>query len=347
MPAFRRQEAALFHAAGLLLLIALPATLAGYHPAVIRLDTGNTAGAVYTDAAGNTWASDSNYRGGGIEAMSAHIDKDEDSDDVIYDTNRIGGAFQYTFGPANGLVAGQAYTLALHFAELYFDKSGNRVFTVIVNGNAALTDYDIVSDAGAKDVAIVKRIPVTVGSDGLLTIVFVATKDQATVGGIEVLLPALLRINSGSSDSFTDAAGNIWAADSNFVGAGSLSSSAAIVGAEDGADAIYQDSHMAPEFGYIFGRSDGLAPSTDYIAVLHFAELGATAVGQRVFDVDANSQAALLDFDIFQEAGEQRFTGVRRHFPVAVDESGTLVLSFQGLAGSSAAVAALEGEPLS
>ena len=41
-------------------------------------------------------------------------------------------------------------------------------------------------------------------------------------------------------------------------------------------------------------------------------------------------------------AGEQRFTGVRRHFPVAVDESGTLVLSFQGLAGSSAAVAALE-----
>jgi hypothetical protein len=42
--------------------------------------------------------------GGGIEAMSAHIDKDEDSDDVIYDTNRIGGAFQYTFGPADGLV---------------------------------------------------------------------------------------------------------------------------------------------------------------------------------------------------------------------------------------------------
>lgn len=37
---------------------------AGYHPAVIRLDTGNTAGAVYTGAAGNTWAPDSNYRGG-------------------------------------------------------------------------------------------------------------------------------------------------------------------------------------------------------------------------------------------------------------------------------------------
>ena len=55
------------------------------------------------------------------------------------------------------------------------------------------------------------------------------------------------------------------------AGAGSQSSNAAIIGAEDGADAIYQDSHTAPEFGYIFGRSDGLAPSTDYIAVLHFA----------------------------------------------------------------------------
>lgn len=39
------------------------------------------------------------------------------------------------------------------------------------------------------------------------------------------------------------------------------------------------------------------------ISWIAYAELGATAVGQRVFDVDANSQAALSDFDIFQEAG--------------------------------------------
>lgn len=36
---------------------------AGYHPAVIRLDTGNTGAAAYTDAAGNAWSPDSNYRG--------------------------------------------------------------------------------------------------------------------------------------------------------------------------------------------------------------------------------------------------------------------------------------------
>ena len=33
---------------------------------------------------------------------------------------------------------------------------------------------------------------------------------------------------------------------------------------------------------------------------------------------------------------------MRRHFPVTVDESGTLVFSFQGLQDSNAAVAAIE-----
>lgn len=41
---------------------------------------------------------------------------------------------------------------------------------------------------------------------------------QATVAGIELLLPALLRIDAGSSAAFTDAAGNAWAADFAFVG---------------------------------------------------------------------------------------------------------------------------------
>ncbi|BDA51169.1 probable receptor-like protein kinase At1g30570 at N-terminal half [Coccomyxa sp. Obi] len=346
MPGPTRRRGELLHAAGLLLLLSLPAAFAGYHPAVIRLDTGNTLGPAFTDDAGNTWAPDSNYRGGGTEAVSAHIDKDEDGLDVIYDTNRIGSSFHYTFGPSDGLVAGQGYTLALHFAELDFDAAGGRVFTVLVNGEAVLADFDIFFEAGAKDVALVRSFPVTLGPDGILTIVFIATTDQATVGGIEVLLPAIVRINSGGiSGDFTDALGQVWASDSNFVGGDEEATTASIVGADDGTDAIYQDSRAASEFGYIFGRADGLAPLTSYIAVLHFAELSATAVGERVFNVEANTQLALSNFDTFLEAGEQRFTAVRRHFPVTVDESGTLVFSFQGLQSSSAAVAAIEIYP--
>ncbi len=50
--------------------------------------------------------------------------------------------------PCCAQVAGQTYTLALHFAELYFETVGQRVFTVIVNDQAVLPDYDIIADAG-------------------------------------------------------------------------------------------------------------------------------------------------------------------------------------------------------
>ncbi len=44
-----------------------------------------------------------------------------------------------------------------------------------------------------------------------------------------------------------------------------------------------------------------------HLCLLIAAELSATAVGQRVFDVAANSQAALSNFDTFQEAGLHLF----------------------------------------
>lgn len=46
-------------------------------------------------------------------------------------------------------MARQTYTLALHFAELYFDAADGRVFTVLVNGEAVLADFDIFVEAGA------------------------------------------------------------------------------------------------------------------------------------------------------------------------------------------------------
>lgn len=49
---------------------------------------------------------------------------------------------------AHGQVAGHTYTLALHFAELYFEEASSRVFTVIANGDAVLQDLDIFAEAG-------------------------------------------------------------------------------------------------------------------------------------------------------------------------------------------------------
>ncbi len=54
-------------------------------------------------------------------------------------------------------MATQTYTLVLHFAELYFEAAGDRVFTVLVNGEAVLADFDILFEAGAVLGRLAKR----------------------------------------------------------------------------------------------------------------------------------------------------------------------------------------------
>ncbi len=73
-----------------------------------------------------------------------------DSTGAIYQTNRLGGGFEYKFGPAEGLAAGHNYTVTLLFCELYFDSPGQRLFSVTANRNKSLlTNLDIYYAAGA------------------------------------------------------------------------------------------------------------------------------------------------------------------------------------------------------
>lgn len=67
----------------------------------------------------------------------------------IYDTNRVGGSFSYSFSAADGLLPDHAYTVTLHFADLYWGKPGQRIFSVSANGVTVLKDYDVVAAAGA------------------------------------------------------------------------------------------------------------------------------------------------------------------------------------------------------
>ena len=49
---------------------------------------------------------------------------------------------------ADGLIPGQTYTVALHFVEL--DGLRSRIFTVVVNGMEALSDFDIMERTGQR-----------------------------------------------------------------------------------------------------------------------------------------------------------------------------------------------------
>ena len=49
----------------------------------------------------------------GLESVDSNtvIANAEDSQETVYQTNHVGSSFSYTFGPADGLIPGQAYTV--------------------------------------------------------------------------------------------------------------------------------------------------------------------------------------------------------------------------------------------
>ncbi|MGV3504082.1 MAG: malectin domain-containing carbohydrate-binding protein [Adhaeribacter sp.] len=100
-------------------------------------------------------------------------------DDALYQTERTSeadnGAFSYDLPVANG-----SYRVVLHFAEIYWNARGQRVFDVAMEGNLVLDNYDIVKKTGVNFTATSESFVVEV-SDGMLNIGFSAL---ASAGGI-------------------------------------------------------------------------------------------------------------------------------------------------------------------
>jgi hypothetical protein len=103
----------------------------------------------------------------------------------VYDSERFGN-FTYTI---TGLTPGAAYTVRLHFAEIWWTSAGSRLFSVKINGTQVLTNFDIFAAAGGKDIAIVRAFTAVADASGTLTIKFITVTDNAKVSGIEIFAP--------------------------------------------------------------------------------------------------------------------------------------------------------------
>ena len=103
----------------------------------------------------------------------------------VYDSERFGN-FTYTI---SGLTPGAAYTVRLHFAEIWWTSAGSRLFNVKINGTQVLTNFDIFAAAGGKDIAIVRAFTALADAGGTLTIQFITVTDNAKVSGIEIFAP--------------------------------------------------------------------------------------------------------------------------------------------------------------
>ncbi|WP_375379546.1 malectin domain-containing carbohydrate-binding protein [Hymenobacter volaticus] len=144
--------------------------------AVLRLN----AGADTLSTSLGRFAADQYMAGGVPFATTAPIAGTED--DALYQSERY-GTFRYNLPVPNG-----TYTVKLHFAELYWNAPGQRVFDVTAEGTPVLQAYDIVQKVGPLT-ATTESFLVTV-TDGVLSLAFAPGAggvDQPKVSAIEVL----------------------------------------------------------------------------------------------------------------------------------------------------------------
>ena len=170
-------------------------------PASVRIYTGPKS---YTDSNKNVWTPDAeqsaSFAISGTSGLNQGVNPpsitDEDGaadpDPTLYDFERWGPSFAYTF---EGLPIGY-YQITLKFAEIIWSTGNYRIFDVAINGQQVLTNFDIFTDAGGKDIAddkVFANIPAN--AKGQIEVQFTAvpevngvtTPDQhAKISAIEV-----------------------------------------------------------------------------------------------------------------------------------------------------------------
>jgi fibronectin type 3 domain-containing protein len=106
---------------------------------------------------------------------------------AVYQSVRWNASFNYTIP---GLTSGQSYLVRLHFVELSFTASGQRLFNVAINGTSVLSSFDIFAQVGANH-ALVEQFTATANSSGQIVVAFTqGSADNPSIAGIEVDTPA-------------------------------------------------------------------------------------------------------------------------------------------------------------
>ncbi|HEY3455101.1 MAG TPA: malectin domain-containing carbohydrate-binding protein, partial [Bryobacteraceae bacterium] len=168
----------------------------------VRIDCGSNQ--AYTGSDGVGWKAYQYFTGG--QQLYTGYAVANTPDPSLYRWARQGyyGDFSYSIPVANG-----NYQLTLKFAEIQYASAGSRLFNVIVNGAAVLTNFDIVAQAGAWK-AIDKQFPVAV-TNGAIQINVHGVKGVGLLSAIQIVPAATdptpkLQV-SGSSLSFSAIAG--------------------------------------------------------------------------------------------------------------------------------------------
>jgi hypothetical protein len=153
-------------------------------------------GPKYVDSQGQTWAADTvSDQGWGYTTGNAIGGT---SDPALYDDERAGNPFTYTFSN----VPPGSYQVTLKFAEIFWSGPGQRVFNASINGTQVLGNFDIAADAGGVNRADDKVFNnMTPDGNGQITVQLgPAGVDNAKLSAIQVLpMASVAKVKPGTA----------------------------------------------------------------------------------------------------------------------------------------------------
>jgi hypothetical protein len=297
----------------------------------VRILAGLTK-APFTDQLGRTWDTDRYFNGGWISTSPGHVIHGT-RDSNMYESFREGD-FQYDIPLKPGV-----YELHLHFAETIYGEHNpggggevSRLFSVAANDKYLLDYFDVISDAQGASVADERVFKdISPAADGKLHLRFGHRVRDAFVNAIEVLpgIPGRVRPIriAMRAQPYTDKQGNIWMSDRYYRGGQTIQRSQQALGTDD------PDLYRSERFGnlsYVIP-----VPSGSYAVTLKFSEAWfgpgkptGGGVGNRRFDIMANTQLLAQNFDVFKEAGGAERAVDRTFHNLHPNAQGKLVLSF-------------------
>ncbi len=275
----------------------------------------------YVDHHGHTWLPDRDFDGGGQPKTPFRQFIARTSDPLLYQNGRIGAAgYNIPLKPGT-------YEMKLHFVEPVYGPGletgggeNSRVFDILINGKMAIEGFDIVSDAGGPLIADVRVFKdIQPGADGFLRLGFQARREQPIISAIEIEPAQPHKLNPvrvvTQPNSVTDSRGQVWEADSYYLGGQASNHWKAVSGTPD-ADLFGNERYG--HFSYAIPVAPGVYSANMYFAETYWGKenLGGGGIGSRMFDIYCNGAAIVRNLDILKEVSPnqaliKRFRGLR------------------------------------
>ena len=295
------------------------------------------SGRSFVDHTDKMWSADEGFTGGtAVKSSIEHIARTLDPG--FYRTSRQ-GQFRYDIPLHKGI-----YELHLHFAETVYGPEssgtggeGSRIMNVRANGTPLLSDFDVVTDAGASSTADVKVFTgIEPAADGKLHLEFSADNGQQAILSAIEILPGIrghirpVRILARETPYYANDS-HWWSPDDYFEGGQLAAYTAPVKGTDD--PELYETERWG-NFTYAIPVTAGKYTLTLYFAARHsdWDESSSDAFEGKptvahVFNVFCNGQTLLTAFDLAKEAGTSDVV-IRRFAGLEPNAQGKLNLSF-------------------